>query len=128
MADEKFVRGARVKPKPSAPVVAPVVPAVVAAPVVEAAAELTDVGKVPSKRSQRKAQGTESRDMWYRQHEAGVSRSHFWIVWSPTERRPTMRHESAARALEAAQRLSRAHPDREFLTFECTLIGGEGPR
>jgi hypothetical protein len=120
-AADKFVRGARVKAKPATverlPAVAPVVEEV-AAPAPAA----------PSKRAQRREQRATERDTWFRQHEAGVSRERFWIVWSPTERRPSMRHESAARALDAAERLSRANPAKEFLVFECVLIGGEGPR
>jgi hypothetical protein len=63
------------------------------------------------------------RDAWYRQHQAGVSRERFWMVWAPTARRPSMRHESEQRALDTAEYLRRANPGVEFLVYQCTLIG-----
>jgi hypothetical protein len=67
------------------------------------------------------------RDGWYAQHEAGMDRRRFWVVWCPTERRPSMRHATLELALATAERLSKAAPTKEFLVYGCELLGGEGP-
>lgn len=75
-----------------------------------------------SNKAQRHADDKRSRDLWYAQHQAGVSHKRFWFVWSPTERRPSMRHESLRRAVDAAERLRLVNPSREFLVYEATLV------
>ena len=43
----------------------------------------------------------------------------FWMVWSPQGNSPTVRHSMPDKAAKEAQRLARAHPDREFYVLEA---------